>query len=75
MNRLICRRISVNIFWATIYAMLFGYVFYANYVAKLNPDAKVNDATVVEAVVHVENGSSSEDANDSTSAELPAMKL
>ena len=50
MNRLFCRRYAVNIFWTVVYGCLIGYVFYANYAARLNPVATL-DKEVLSAVV------------------------
>ena len=45
MNRLLCRRYAVNIFWTVIYGCLVGYVFYANYATRLNPVATLEPET------------------------------
>ena len=51
MNRLLCRRYAVNIFWTVIYGCLVGYVFYANYAVRLNPVATLDrEALTVVAV-------------------------
>ena len=46
MNRLLCRRYAVNIFWTVIYGCLVGYVFYANYATRLNPVATLEPETL-----------------------------
>ena len=61
MNRILCRRYAVNIFWAAVYGCLLGYVFYANYVARLNPVAMLEREAISAVTVgkhgNVGNGS------------------
>jgi len=43
MNRLICRRLTVNVFWASIYSGLVLYVCLINYYSKeLSEEVKLN---------------------------------
>lgn len=58
MNRIFCRRYAVNIFWTTIYSCLVGYVFYANYAARLNPVATLDEEALSVVAKH---GNSSDD--------------
>ena len=71
MNRLLCRRYAVNIFWTVIYGCLVGYVFYANYAARLNPVATLERETLAVVAVgeHV-NGSAAGGSGENIVAAL-----
>ena len=45
MNRLLLRRIVLNLFWLLVYCVVIGYVFYANYYVDLEKkiEGKVKD--------------------------------
>ena len=71
MNRLLCRRYAVNIFWTVIYGCLVGYVFYANYTARLNPVATLDRETLaVVAVGGHGNGSAAGGSGENIVAAL-----
>ena len=63
MNRLLCRRYAVSIFWTVVYGCLVGYVFYANYAARLNPVATL-DEEALSAVAMAKSGNSSNGDDD-----------
>ena len=63
MNRLLCRRYAVSIFWTAVYGCLVGYVFYANYAARLNPIATLDDEAL-SAVAMAKRGNSSNGDDD-----------
>ena len=69
MNRILCRRYAVNIFWTAIYGCLVGYVFYANYAARLNPVATLNEEALSVAAV-AKQGNGSVDGDDDVIAAL-----